>query len=546
MAGWLRSALGLLCGCMAVMGAGEKPASKLPQDEALLRAEGVAERIARFEDRRLGVYYLAKLGTAVCHCDAAAASRIFHRAGALLKTGGKAEARRHRGVLALTDLESILFEEAHHCDPELRRKLEQETGSTSADRRLEKLYEHLSENPEQAASEAVAFLDDLPNLPHHQQSGFLMFLLSLRRRAGADADAVFLKALSQAEATPAAAPALLALLGTYAFPADAISGVVTLRAKDVEGTPIFELSAKPASLEIARAYLLASATALAKIPAGESGSAAGSALARELASKAREYAPETAPRFEEIVLRGRPVPAAAKQAPDPRLLLQILQFERHWRANQLAAAREAAGKVEDEDIRSQLQQLVFFGEAAQELAAGQEGTALGLAAQLSPGVKRGLIYLGLAASRSASKDLEGAYQMLTAALLDAEQSDETLRPVLLLGIAKAMASVDGEFAFTVLARAVRALNERGEAGDPVRGANDELTEVVRAGSFERAFPLKVPGTGRVELREVLPLFARADLDRLEAIVADLRDERLLGDASLFVAGARLRSTSGPP
>ncbi len=60
MGGWLRSALGLLCGCVAVMSGGEEPAAK--QDEALLRAEAVAERIARFEDRRLGVYYLANWG----------------------------------------------------------------------------------------------------------------------------------------------------------------------------------------------------------------------------------------------------------------------------------------------------------------------------------------------------------------------------------------------------------------------------------------------------------------------------------------------------
>jgi len=186
-----------------------------------------------------------------------------------------------------------------------------------------------------------------------------------------------------------------------------------------------------------------------------------------------------------------------------------------------------------------MQELILFGEAAETLAAGGHESALGVAARLPAGLKRALLYYGAASLRLKAGDRESGFPLLLAALQDAAGVAPGDRARVLLQVAKSMAPVEREFALAVLSDAIRALNETQGSGTDLRRRG--FSEALRTGSYSTDVRLSIPGLEKTGLlvAENLPAFTHGDLDRLEAVVEELRDEPQLAGVLVILAESRI-------
>jgi hypothetical protein len=150
------------------------------------------------------------------------------------------------------------------------------------------------------------------------------------------------------------------------------------------------------------------------------------------------------------------------------------------------------------------------------------------------------------------------------AVRDARYADPELRPLLLMTAARVtieshLATPDKvTYALHLLADAVTAYNEafaaRGDAKTRLPGIEDapdheEMNgwdEVVEIGDVVDYFPLRsIVDVRDLDMRTALSVLAARDTDRVEAVLRELRDERVQAKALTYVMGLRLATAFGP-
>jgi len=512
--------------------------------EAVLRVESVTERLTRFEDRRLAVYSLARLGGSVCRFDATAAETVFQAGVALLAHDDKPEMRGEGRLEPWRLLEPgrFLVRRADHCDSGVGKRIAENLGGLPVGM-IAAARESMSEGPRRAAELVAPLLAELPELAHDERVEVMRLLLRLQWRAPRTADAVYLRAVTEASSGVDGGPGAWSALGSYVYPLPSSSplNIPRFRATWFGGSLLFDLGAEASSVALATAYLQGAAAAALR---SENQRLAWRALVRSLLPKARALAPERAELLERWLAATTPAISAQQtpddgEPPDPRAVVLITRFASAWSGGLLDSARAVADEVEDADLRARMQELILFGEAAETLAAGEHESALGVAAHLPAGLKRALLYYGAASLRLKAGDRESGFPLLLAALQDAAGVPPGDRARLLLQVAKSMAPVEREFALTVFSDAIRALNETESAGTDLRHRG--FNEALRTGSFFTDVRLFVPGLEKAGLGvvDVLPAFTDGDLDRLETIVEELRDEPQLAGVLVILAESRL-------
>ena len=581
------------------------PETAARRQEALLYVQGLAKRFQSFQDRPVAVRALTSLASVVCKYDATTAEGLYWKA---FRTLDKIENLPIADSLKLGEesygrLRSVIVSQAAKCDGELARKINDAGTKGESDEQAQQvaasaLRAALSLREEDAQQAARLAGDVAGNsfalLPVHL-SQFVMFLVQLRTQSEAEADSLFLQALGQAAARPSGVAEALSILGQYPFTHRFAKGPgeTGLFVTSVGNGGLYDISKNRSTipLGVTRAYLTA-AVQLLLLPVADPGERASRyGLAYQLLPMARQFAPELAPLLEQRMQElSSALPEKLTQGTVPERLgfktksteemvgeidetldverreeLRYFAFTSYWLAGQFAKAREIAQQMDDRDLRRQALTLVDFGEALETLREGDRETALQLTADLPPGVKRALLYLGVAAEHVKEGESDRALDALRLSLEDTGRVDLRHRPYLLLAMSKVAASVDQQWAVTILQQAVDALNdmdhrEKGTHGaGPGSSSRDSRSRGVPApegveiratsngfnitfgwGGRRSGLYLRIPGVTGYDLPNVLPAFATADAEQVEAIVSGLHSERRLALGLAHAAKARLQ------
>jgi hypothetical protein len=214
---------------------------------------------------------------------------------------------------------------------------------------------------------------------------------------------------------------------------------------------------------------------------------------------------------------------------------------RHWSPSDTRRMRELASGINNPTVAQKLDALITYAEAANDPSARE---------RVRPSTKSALFWL----SRN---DIDQAVR-------DARYADPELRPLLLMTAARVtieshLATPDKvTYALHLLADAVTAYNEafaaRGDAKTRLPGIEDapdheEMNgwdEVVEIGDVVDYFPLRsIVDVRDLDMRTALSVLAARDTDRVEAVLRELRDERVQAKALTYVMGLRLATAFGP-
>jgi len=155
-------------------------------------------------------------------------------------------------------------------------------------------------------------------------------------------------------------------------------------------------------------------------------------------------------------------------------------------------------------------------------------TAFGIANSLEPGIKRGLLYAGIAAA--GDRDLgEQAYSL---AIRDAQSAPSEQGVAILTALAGAKIGTDPEAVIVVLGQVVAALNSERRSSD--WSGSDFIVD----GRKVYHVRLQVPGVTALTLPQLLEKTKPLDFRRLESVVLQLRDEARLAAALNAITTSR--------
>jgi hypothetical protein len=493
-------------------------------------------------------------------------------------------AARHRlPVPSFTALWKTLTPAAAKCSFELKqladgeraeaKMLEERQQANSNLHRAASLLESDPDRALQLARNAITasgpMLLDIPGLTY--------FLSNLRDRAGDLSDELFPEALDLIASARQPSPGLLLELGKYLFTSSKyLETPDATQASDtstVGSTSIanFTANRKSASSDDIRQYIEASVKVLTATNSPFYDPVAAYAIAFQMLPKADEFAPEQADALREalvaiVSLAGSSVAkvqAAIGGSPttDPeggeaahkrdRLVGRALAA---IASNKFAEARDMLAGIDDLAVRSQVTSLIDFAESAAAIERRDRQAALTLANSLRGGVKRAILYAGLAA---ASQDRSEAFGYLDLGLHDSQLLPAERRMAVATGLSGATLRIDAESAINALNAFVDAANAAYTS--PRQGRFDPqairrsykastftdsslilanrrcLCEVVDTGRGRHTYKLSTPGVPNMSLTGVVRNASGLDIKRLEGILLGLRDEVMVDGLNALAA-----------
>jgi hypothetical protein len=580
---WIRS-LSLVV--MAIAGpwlsAQDKGKPDLPEArESGARSARAVAMLSALPDTLAASSAIAGIAAEVCKCDQVAAVRLFEQAVALLtkKPLREETASPARQLTARKNVEVQLA----RCDPALLTQLlpaipAAEEGFAGAPMSLVSAgRELLDSDARKSAEVAGRAVSSVGQMSDPQLLNFVDYLLNLRERSPAEADHLFLRALSSIPAgSPGRTRALFAL-GNYLFgpPGSPLhDGVGTAPLKD--GQMAYVLAVKrPAASEAALEGYVGVAGALLSTAGSGSENVLRVALLDQLGGHLPEggnvgFADLQAIRraagaglkgsaFTEAELRQRMVwrPESYFSSledelrntanPNRRDEIILTLCERYFSTNEFHRAFPLAPGLSDPAARAPLREALLIGQASQSLAAGREELALQLVAHLPSAALRGLILLGAAARRAKQKEENDAMRYLDAALTDLRQAPPSLRPELLIAATALCHGLSAERSATLLAAAVDELNRRPPKAKPKTLSQIEVELVATKrglvqvfalpGSSPRYFVFAIPLVQTFDLRGLVTGLRGLDPERVLAILGRLRADSDLCEAMLAFATA---------
>ncbi len=254
---------------------------------------------------------------------------------------------------------------------------------------------------------------------------------------------------------------------------------------------------------------------------------------------------------------GAEPPSVANQSTFAHLMAQIRAA---IAAGQFAQARDLLADVDGVTTRSQIGSLIDFSEAAYAIRGKDSDRVLALAGRLSGGVKRSLLFAGVAAT--AANRLT-AIMALHLGMKDAELLSYEQRIAFLSALAASSLQADRDEAQAVLNLLISSSNDdatspRKSRFDPkdsgpfdsrrVLFGSGGFIETVQAAHGRQNFSLKVTGVSAYSLEAFIAQAKAMDFMQLEATVEGLHNELQLTRAYLALAQLRLKAAkagSGP-
>lgn len=389
----------------------------------------------------------------------------------------------------------------------------------------------------------------------------IWFLKNLRRQNEAEANRLFLQTLARYPQQPNVDANQFALLGTYLFTSPSINPQdsqtialtrigniifpnITANLPNISANLIREyirnavlVINRPTSdngqrqMKYALGYLLLpKAQEFAPDLVGELGGAIGaltsfvpSELASEEAFKYLKKKP-----LGSFVQRIEEIEKMADSATRDQLFLDVV-FQA-WRQNDFEIAKTATAKIENKDVRNELETLILFGEANNLLKSKQAnlGDIIQSAEKLPVSLEKSLLWLGIATAAEKQKQTFLAHDALNAARISATRLNDENTPFLLLFVSGQMAK-SGDFqSEIILTEAIKSFNKFENLTNP------SLTHKVTLEPLSLRFSLAV-GDLNLEFQNSFQNAINGKEETGIQIIESLEDERLKGQAYVALA-----------
>ncbi len=551
--------------------------------QTLMRIHEYAAHVEAFRDTKAKARTLTRLAALLWDHDKGSANRLFLRAYDSIhldEQGKESESvRSARGGLPPREWLRLKWEvlgAMSKKDPALSKRLidemfESSQSAFSADDRAAMLISLgnwvAGDNPTQA----IAFMKQ--GLAGGKVDGIrtVFTLGAIRAKDAKAADALFVTAVERMVASPHVDAIELLNLGAYLFtsrgqdPANygeifnvVIGGVMT---------PVVSVERPNATAALAQVYLNAAVTILSRQLADPQQKRVYYIAAYQLMPKVQRYIPARAPELANAMtalLPDLPSPLAQdsaftdlqttpnldfeeslkllgednakatgnEQARDTQCLLLVHGL---YTEKDFTGARALVAKVNDAALKSQLTNLINFGEASKLLEQKKVDTAEEMANRLQPGVERAILWLGIARARLDESSRARAAESLNAAVKDARRVEDSRRPFLLLCAASEYARFDNVMAIVTLQESVTAFNKQEDETWERVGFYQE----VSTGNDSRPFALSIKGI-EPRFSSALSNFAQSRLEQTESILMNLENPALLGAAFVALSTALLK------
>ncbi len=566
------------------------PAAAQAQSPELEWAVALASRYQTFHEPVVTVYATAGLANLVCAVDRSTAAAMYRDALSGLSQLSPARFTDARYVLpspSFTVLWKSVTASARKCDPALeeyfdsqRAHAKMEAERQAANNTLRLGQSQIDSNPDRAGQLAEAAMSVTD--PDHLEISFLtQFLSQLRERAADVSDDVFSVALDFVSSPQAPSPGLLMELGKYLFvshrllpsPDDQeLSDVFTVNNSSVAN---FQDIRSSTITDEVRDYIDAALKVLTTRNTAEYDPVAAYALAYQMLAKARDLAPADVDQLQETLVQLQALNGAAASQVAARLATATgdpnSEDDAAARAHVMAAVFQAMGAGRFADARevnkgnsdlvsrNQVASLIDFAESANAASHRDVAWASTLANSLVPGIKRSMLYAGIAAGSRLRDAALGPFQL---AMKDIESLPAEQQMFTLAANAGAIFPADSDNGLMALGLLIDAANDaytrphrgvfdpkvlRRYSAKAALGSDSSLVlfnrrglcEVVDTGQHRYNFALRVPGVETLRLPAVMSLARGVDPARLEALLAGLRDETQMALALNALAAARL-------
>jgi TonB family protein len=393
--------------------------------------------------------------------------------------------------------------------------------------------------------------------------GLVSFMRTLRQRDAIAADQLFTNLLTRYQQQQTVDAMQFGLLGTYLFGSPYISPQDTQSVSYTRvGNIVFpNLSSNLPELNpaMARAYIGGAVNVVSRPTEDSFQRQTRYVLGSLLIPKARQFAPEyvgalsgamsasasspdlTDLQSEDAFKNMNKSPTASvddqideiEKNPDSytrdQLLLNLTN--RTWRVEDYTGARKANSRIQDKEVRSQLETLIQFGEAKSILKGREDSIAdaISLVEKLPRSLEKSVLWLDVCSKAEKTKQPELASYSLDMALKSSSQLPNENVPYILTFISGKLAGRDNVQSEVVLREAVKEFNKLERIQAP------SLVRKVRIEPLSMSFPLAADGL-KLDFQSSFQKAIEGKEDECNRIVDELKDDQLKGDA--FVALAR--------
>ncbi len=559
----------------------------------LEKALALGDRFRLFHDPVVATYALAELAGQVCSRDHVAGSDLFRDSLLRLRslTPKSFTSAQHRlPIPSFTLLWNAVTPKALKCAPELadlidteRAKAKMREERQQANDDVRNAFSLVKPDPDRAAQLVETALSasdptvlDIPTVT--------FFLSQLRDRAPDVSDDLFPEVLDFIASTKQPSPGLLLELGEYLFTAqqyrEALDVMQESESHQVGSTsiPNFNANRKSSSSDDIHDYIDAAVKVMTATNDPYYDPVPAYAIGFQLLPKVDDYAPELSDKLRDaMTLVSEQAGSAATQVQaavagsgmadteggegarnSDRVVGRVLAMAS---SKHFAEARDLTQKIDDSSTGYQVKSLIDFAESAAALGKKDAQQAFAFANTLRGGVKRALLYAGMTA---AGRDLEEALSYFGLGIRDTDLLPAEQRMVTTTAMMSAILPRDTESGLLALSLFVQAANDADTSPHKGRFEPDVVRkiysatasaftdsslilinsrcfcEVVDTTRGRHTFGLKVPRVQAFGLPVDGLTLSGVDIERLEAVLAGLRDENLLSTELMAIAALRLK------
>lgn len=396
------------------------------------------------------------------------------------------------------------------------------------------------------------------SLQHDVNRGFVSFLNRLRQQDRAEADRLFIQAVGLYSSMPNPDATNFAILGTYLFgpPYGYAGQTVTLTRIGNVFVPNVTGNHPNISVALVQSYLRGAVLIIGRPTTSAEQRSIRYALGYQLLPKAQEFAPAMIGElsgamnalisYVPVEITGneayknlnrdanrsldekiKDIEKIADSSVRDRLFLDLTYHL--WQQKDFQSANEVAARIENEEVRKSLENLILFGQGIR-LLKGAETDLIGamqIASRLPNSFEKCLLWLGIASAASNATDGTLFNQAIASAEATSRKIDDNTSPFLLLHISGQMKKHGLPQYDVTLDEAIRELNKIDSPQSP------SLVREVLLDPLKFSFPIRVDGLD-LSFRSSLQNNLTENVTDNLSIVNDLRDEKLRGEGYLLI------------
>ncbi len=541
------------------------------QDEklAVYQVHRLAEKILALNNVRAKALEIARLAGTLWKYDETYARSLFEKALSLTTADGNdPEARAlsilHRRIIALLARSDAEWAK-RLIDSAVKREAEDQRLKTLSGANIRTARDLLEEDPPVAVQFAERSLKG--GVPR----GFFDFIYGLRKKDEAEANRLFLQALTYISQQPSVDIREFHSLGLYLFTAPDMLDSDQFKITLVEDILVPNITADRPRVPPAliRAYLITAADVLWRMTPDSEQRKYSYALCYMLLPKSRNVAPDLTEKLNAVMAALSPdVPTGltkdsafrymnaaprtieeqltdAENKPDQesRDMAYLEIAFQAWRKGDFKTARTAQGRISDVETSQRLAAIIDFGDGAWSIKqkAADVSKAEAMANRLPQGVERSILLQAVAKIQGKGPNPNLAEETVDKALKAARSMSDGRRPFLLLTAAAQLATLKSAAVHIVMAETVKDFNSFEESAL----SSSDWAETVQIGPLKARFPLDVANVD-FGFNEAFRVVASADPEAAMARAEELRNENLRAQSLVEVGKAFLEKIPSKP